>query len=78
MSVIEPTPVFDETLEANPFRAFPTEYTDRYTPEVARKEGERCGVQKAFEFVVSLIDEEPKPTKQLLKLRQQILDMEIE
>ena len=71
------TPVFEEVLASNPFTAFPTEYTDRYTPEVARQEGEMRGLDKRSEQVIALIDAVKNPTKQLLELRAQIQDLEV-
>lgn len=70
------TPVFEEVLASNPFTAFPTEYTDRYTPEVARQEGELRGLSKRSEQILNLIAEVEKPTKQLLELRARILRLD--
>lgn len=74
----EPTPVFDEVFKSNPFKAFPTEYTDRYTPDIARQEGIAIGVERRTEQVLDLIDAIPKPSKQLLALRDLIANMEAE
>ena len=72
------TPVFDEVFKSTVFTTLPTDYTDRYTPETARLEGQQNGQAKMLEAVIAMIDEEPKPTKQLLEFRQRLVDYDFE
>lgn len=62
------TPVFDSVLRATTFTAFPVEYTDRYTPEVARQQGHKAGTVVGLELAISLLKEVKKPSKQILDI----------
>lgn len=77
----EPTPVFDAVAREHrkKFAAFPTEYTDRFTPEVARHQGFVTGYNQAIGNVLTLLAEagEPKMTKQLEKAFQLVTDLEL-
>jgi hypothetical protein len=69
------TPVFERLFkESNPFKPFPTEYTDRFTPEVARQQGFTAGYQQALNDVTKLICK-IKPTKTTVKLLDDIEEM---
>lgn len=72
------TPVFDEVFKSTVFTTLPSDYTDRYTPEVARLEGQQNGQAKMLEVVIAMIDEEQKPTKQLLEFRERLVSYEFE
>lgn len=66
------TPVFDRVFaDSNPFKALPTEYTDRYTPEVARQQGQVAGERQERDRILKLIAS-MKPTKALEALRAEI------
>lgn len=65
------TPVFDRVFAQTKFTAFPVEYTDRYTPEVARQQGELEGVRKERQRILNLIHSR-KQTKALEGLRAEI------
>lgn len=58
-------PVFADTLAHHPFKPFPTEYTDRYTPEQARQDGARFERQNLINRIRK-IDNPTKQVKQLL------------
>lgn len=63
------TPVFDRLFaESSPFKALPTEYTDRYTPEVARQQGYKQGAATQIEQLIADIEAIEKPTKQVVEL----------
>lgn len=66
------TPVFDEVWKSNPFTVLPTEYTDRYTPEVARQEGDRAATQRILERLQAI----DKPSKQLKELIKELEEQE--
>lgn len=68
------TPVFDAVLDANPFKAFPTEYTDRYTPEVARQQGVQHGERQATERFLKRLKAIKNPTKQITTLIRELED----
>ncbi len=66
------TPVFDSVLAGTKFTAFPTEYTDRYTPEVARQQGHRAGSAAGIQLAISLLKEIKKPSKQILDIIEKL------
>lgn len=49
------TPIFD-SIFAKGFSALPTEYTDRYTPEVARQAGYRSGAVDSLTLVLGYLE----------------------
>lgn len=66
------TPVFDRVFaQFGGFRALPQEYTDRFTPEVARQQGQLHGERTERERILSIIAG-MKPTKALDALRAEI------
>ena len=77
----EATPVFDAVAKEhkNKFQAFPPEYTDRYTPEVARHQGFVAGYNQAIGNVLTLAAEilGSKPTKQAQAIFDAINELEL-
>jgi len=73
------TPIFDAVLNKTPFTApVKLDYTDRYTPEVARNEGALYGAEGMRETILKLARAMPKPTKQLQQLIESIEAIEHE
>lgn len=73
------TPVFDAVLGLHPPTIPVTvDYTDRYTPEVARNEGALYGAESMRELILKLARAVPKPTKQIQDLIQKIEAIEYE
>ncbi len=70
------TPIFDQVIAGITFTAPPKlEYTDRYTPEVARNEGSLYGAENMKQEILKLARAVPRPTKQLQELIQAIEDI---
>ncbi len=70
------TPIFDQVIAGITFTAPPNlDYTDRYTPEVARNEGALYGAEGMKQEILKLARAVPKPTKQLLELINKIEDI---
>jgi len=69
---VNETPVYDALKAGHDFTKLPTEYTDRYTPEVARNEGWLAGAEKMRERILKMAGEVSKPTKQLLEFIEKI------
>lgn len=70
--------IFRKVLGENPFTALPAEYTDRYTPEVARQAGHKAGYQAALDKVIYLIQSTPRPSRQLKALLAEVERLEDE
>ena len=63
-------PIFHQVMAATRFTSLPAEYTDRYTPDVAKQQGLRLGMRNEIENLIQVIDETfEKPTKQVLHLK---------
>jgi len=58
-------PIFHQVMADNRFTALPTEYTDRFTPEVARQQGELNGERKTLDRILAKGRAIKNPTKQL-------------
>lgn len=72
------TPVFDRVFASlNPYASMP-EFTERFTPEVARQQGFRAGEDKMLETVLKMISRIDRPTKQIKDLRDALLDLDLE
>lgn len=71
------TPVFDRVFRNQNFKALPTEYTDRFTPEVARQQGYRHGYNQALDTVATIIRSQGKLTKSMQTLLDQVIDLEV-
>lgn len=75
------TPIFHQVAAERKtnFKAFPSEYTDRFTPEVARHQGFVSGYNQAIGNVLTLLAEagKPKMTKQLEEAFQAVSDLEL-
>lgn len=69
-------PIFDSIFKSS-FKAFPAEYTDRYTPEVARHQGHVTGYNQAIADVLKLFASQPKLTKQSQELLLEIERLEV-
>lgn len=58
-------PIFHAVAATHRFTAMPTEYTDRFTPEVARQAGVLSGERNATERILAKGRAIKNPTKQL-------------
>lgn len=59
------------------YTKLPTDYVDRYTPEVARREGIKIGTHTAFKSVLYYLQETKKPTfKNLIALLEAAIERE--
>jgi hypothetical protein len=67
-------PIFHQVMAANRFTSLPTEYTDRYTPEIARQQGVLAGERKAIERMLAKGHAIKNPTKQLQAFLAEIED----
>lgn len=57
------------------YTKLPTEYVDRYTPEVARSQGIKIGTHTAFKSVLCYLQETKKPTfKNLIALLEAAIE----
>lgn len=65
-------PIFHQVLAESRFTSLPTEYTDRYTPEVARQQGELLGERKTLDRILAKGHAIKNPTKQLLAFLAEI------
>jgi len=63
-------PVFEQVLRENPFAKL--EYTDRYTPEVARQEGWKLGAIQMQEVILKKLRKIKSPTKQVQAIIKEI------
>lgn len=72
------TPVFDTTFSGFKFTNLPTEFVDRYTPEMARKEGYLAGLEAMRAEVLSMARAVEKPTRQLQDFAARIEAIEYE
>lgn len=69
------TPVFDQVFKThNPFSVMPDEYTDRFTPEVARQQGFAAGYHQALNDITKLICK-IKPTKATVQILDEIEEL---
>ena len=66
--------IFDQMQRDFKFTALPTEYTDRFTPDMARAQGSTAGRRAEIEFLLDYIDDCPRPTRQLLNMRSLLED----
>ena len=66
--------IFDQMQRDFKFTALPTEYTDRYTPEMAREQGKTAGRIAEIEYLLDVIDDCPRPTQQLRNLASLLQD----
>lgn len=60
--------IFDQVLASTRFTTLPTEYTDRFTPEIARQQGVQQGSQSALNFVLGLLENIKKPSIQVQEI----------
>lgn len=58
-------PIFHAVAATHHFTSLPAEYTDRYTPEVARQQGELIGERKTRDRILAKGYAIKNPTKQL-------------
>ena len=58
-------PIFHTVAATHRFTALPVEYTDRFTPEVARQAGVLSGERTATERILTIGRAIKNPTKQL-------------
>ncbi len=62
------TPIFNDTIARHRFTALPTEYTQQFTPEVARQAGDTYGRQQHNKAVLDLLKSIKRPSKQLTEI----------
>lgn len=70
------TPVFTDTLARHRFTALPREYSDRYTPEVARQAGDTYGRQQHNQAVLDMLKSIKRPSKQLQEIIEKLEGLE--
>lgn len=63
-------PVFEQVWRENPFTQL--EYTDRYTPEIARQEGAKHGAIQMQEVILKKLHAIKSPTKQVQAIIKEI------